>query len=257
MKKNIIHLAYSGLGGTSSVIFQIIQNKEKNIYNFWNDKIVFSGDYIKNSFKKFCILKNVEFKFNKTIKYLSIFFWPRVFFYLVKFKPDIVFVHNFEIIPAYFYSIIFKKKIIYVDHVPLNLKLGIKLNLASMISFKLSDITIVLNSDNKKYFDKIEKKKCYLIANGIKIIKKNFNKKKKKHIKLGMAARMNHTKNHEMLIKLMASKTLDKHNLKLYLAGSGENLKKLKRLTQVLNIEHKVNFLGILDGKKLWLELIL
>ena len=67
--KKIVQLLYPGIGGVSSVVFNIVEKNQ--IKNNWNDFLIFSGPHISKRNKD--ILKDikVDYFYNKSIKFLS------------------------------------------------------------------------------------------------------------------------------------------------------------------------------------------
>ena len=109
----ISHIVYSGLGGAFSIIDSFINNQDSKNSQF----IIYVGPTIatknikqnkKNSKKNFVYVR--------TIKFLSSLYFIKIFNKLLKFKPDIIVLHNFQIMPCILIKIICNTKIIFVDH---------------------------------------------------------------------------------------------------------------------------------------------
>jgi len=250
--KKVAQLLYPGIGGLGSVVFNLVE--QNKIKKKWKDFLVFTGPNFSKRNKD--LLKNykTEYYFNKTKKFLTFLTWPKIFIALLKFKPDILIIHNFDIIPSIIYKIIFKKKIIYVDHTPHFGKIGIKLLIVYFFVKYFSDKIVVLNKDKFKFFlkKKILKKKLYIIPNGIKNIKvKKIKKFSEKKLVIGMASRMNYKKCHELIIDTFNSKKIRDKNFFCYFAGDGENIQYLKNKVKKLSLENKIFFLGNLKEKDL------
>ena len=108
-----LHILYSGLGGSSSVVFSLL-NENKNHF-FMKQDVLFTGNNLgKDYIRKVKESKNKHF-FIKTKKHLSWLTWYEVFLKLCKEKPDLIFLHNFQFLPCFFYKIFFKTKVIYID----------------------------------------------------------------------------------------------------------------------------------------------
>lgn len=250
--KKIVQLLYPGIGGVSSVVFNIVEKNQ--IKNNWNDFLIFSGPHISKRNKD--ILKDikVDYFYNKSIKFLSFITWHKIFFKILKQKPDAILVHNFDIFPAILYKILFRKKIIYIDHFPHYGKIGNKLKLTYFFVKLFFDKLVVLNKEKLKFFKKkgFPKKKIELIPNGIKEIKNLKNKIfSKNKLIIGMSSRINNRKNHELIIDTFNSKKLRNKNIFCYLAGDGEMAKDLKNKVKNLSLNKKIFFLGNLKNNDL------
>ena len=67
--KKIVHLVYPGIGGASSVVFNIVESNK--IEKKWKDFLIFSGPNISERNKDFLKRIKSEYFFNKSIKFLS------------------------------------------------------------------------------------------------------------------------------------------------------------------------------------------
>ena len=142
----INHILYAGLGGAFDVcnILGKIDEERKACTSF----ILIGPKKIKNKISK----KNQKTYFVKTYKF-SLFYFIPILKKLILEKPDLIFVHNFQVLPVFLYKIISYKnpKIIYVDHTPNNLK-SFKDFFICKISKLIIDFFIVLNKDSYNYF---------------------------------------------------------------------------------------------------------
>lgn len=242
----VLHIVYSGLGGGINVVKNLIH--ENNKKNAWIDHIILVGP---KNFNVELDLKKNKIYHHKNIKHLPFLSWLKIFLKIIYFKPDIIFIHNHLLLPAILYKYFFKKKIIFVAHDSLSLFNNIKQKIINKIVSIFFDVIIVLNKDVYSHFKKINKsQKIFIIKNGIqksKLIKKKITKS----FNIGMAARMNKYKLHELMISALNTNILENKDIKCFFAGDGENYKKLNLITSKLNLNKKVNFLGNLKENKL------
>ena len=250
--KKIVHLLYPGIGGTSSVVFNILEiNKTEKK---WKDFLIFSGPNFSKRNKDILKKTKCKYFFNKSIKYLSFLTWHKIFFKILTEKPDAIFVHSFDIFPALIYKMILRKKVFYVDHFPHYGKIGIKLRFVYFIIKFSFDNIVVLNKEKFNFFlnTNIVKKKITLIPNGIKNIEKS-NKKKfsKNRLIIGMASRINNNKYHELIIDVFNSIEIRNKNIYCYFAGEGEKIEFLKKKVKNLFLNKKIIFLGNLNETNL------
>ena len=248
----ITHIVYSGLGGAFSVTDSIINNRDsKN-----NQSVIYVGPSISselNKKNKKKIKKN--FYFIRTIKFFSLFYFISIFNKLRKFKPNIIVLHNFQILPCILIKIIYNTKIIFVDHQSLNTK-NYRDNIIISVSKLFVDHFVVLNQDNFRLLNQkfmVNKKKITLIPNGIDLqfYKKKKKREKNKFLKIGMAGRINSMRYHELIINSLSSKTLKYLNINCSFPGEGELKEVLKNTVIEKNLNKKIFFNNNLNKLKL------
>ena len=248
-----LHILYSGLGGSSSVVFSLL-NENKNNF-FMKQDVLFTGNNLgKDYIKKVKESKNKHF-FIKTKKHLSWLTWYAVFLKLCKEKPDLIFLHNYQFLPCFFYKIFFKTKVIYIDHQASNTRI-VASSIALLFSILCFEETISVNMNTAKLYNKklnILKPKVKFIPNSVNT---NFFKLDKKtkpnnHFRIGMASRIDSSKKQELIIKALMSNNLKYLNITLTLAGEGSSLVKLKNFVKSKNLQNKVKFEGFLNEHKL------
>ena len=250
----ISHLVYSGFGGAGNIVLSLIlESKKEKIFN--ND-IIFTGPFLDKDYKNQSKnLKKTNFFFIKTIRFFSFLSWFQTFKKLMLIKPRIILLHNYQIIPCFFFQIFQKSKIIVVDHSALNYKSFRDKVMVFFIKYLKCNV-VVLNQENFEFYKKnnIHPKKIHIINNGIDT---SFYKKKKKFnlkrpsFNLGMAARIDYFKRHDLIIDSISSKKLKSNNIKLFFAGDGKNVNFLKEKSRRLGFSKKIIFNKKLNQKKL------
>ena len=147
--KKITHILYSGLGGTSDVC---------SILGKLDKKIKTKSSFIQigpKRFSKSISQKNQKTYYIKTLRFFTIFYFLSVLNVLLKERPKLVVLHNYQIIPVFLYKFLCK-------------------------FFKFTiDFFITLNKDSLNFFYnkiKISKNKIKIIPNAVneKFIKKKF-----------------------------------------------------------------------------------
>ena len=237
------------MGGTSDVC-----NVLGKLDSILNTKSLFIQTGPKR-FNKNIGLKNQRTYFIKTFRFFSIFYFLPVLKILIKEKPDLVILHNYQIIPVFFYKTFFFKhlNLIYVDHTPNNLKSFKDVFVCKYFKF-IIDFFIVLNKESLNFFlnkFKISSNKIKIISNAVNEIfmkKSNFKNSKKKFIIFGMASRINTLKRHDLIIEAFQSKLLKDEKIKCHFAGSGENILPLKKM---IKNERMFKFCGALNTNEL------
>ena len=245
----ITHILYSGLGGTSDVC-QILCKLDKEI-NSRSSLIQVGPKKFSNSINS---LKN-KTHFVKTYRFLTFFYFFPVLKKLIKEKPNLIFLHNFQIIPVLIYKIFSNKKsrVFYIDHTPLDLK-NFKDFIVCNFFKSIIDFFVVLNKDSYFYFlnkIKVNSKKIKIIPNAVnkEFIQKERKKKiKKNSLIIGMASRINKLKRHDLIIEAIQHSDLRDYKIKCFFAGDGENLDYLKSL---IKDKSKFKFFGKIKSNKL------
>jgi glycosyltransferase involved in cell wall biosynthesis len=251
----ITQILFSDLGGVGNVVFSLIQENFKK--KFFDTSTIFTGSTFSKIYKKKINKFNCKYSFVKTYKNLQFISWIKVYKELVKFKSDIILVHNNLIIPCIIYSIFFKKKLIFIDHSALNFK-NSKVKIICKLAKFFAHHVVVLNDSNYKYFTdnlKISKKNISLIPNGIDVNfykTKNFKLNKfSKYFKIGMAGRIDYFKRQDLILDILNLERFKEIKFKVYFAGKGPLIKELNKKILKNNLDKKVIFNGYLDDKKL------
>ena len=250
-KMKITHVVYSYLGGPLSLVNSFLNDKNSNN----QESAIYVGPDLNMSVKKNKKISPEKIHFVKTIRFLSIFYFYKVFLKLIKLKPKIIVLHNYQIIPCIIYKIFFLTKIIYVDHYGLSTK-PYKDRFILEISKLFVNHYIVLNSDNYNYLNtrlRINKKKISIINNGINLnfYKTNKSKSNKKILKVGMAARLNSSRHHLLIIEAINSSILEGVNIQCSFAGDGELKNELKRVNKKKKLNKKFIFNNMLNQNQL------
>ena len=168
----IMQIVYPGLGGNSFVAFSLVEGQKKNMK-------------IKNYFL-FCgverLIKNYIFKcFNLKIKFFYLYKKKfqinlnKIVKILKKTKPNIIIIHDFNLLPFFIYSFFEKVNLIYVHHTPDKTKKILDWIVYFFNSFLADKIVLVSKRNKKDFIYKLNKiffsKKIKTIENGININK--------------------------------------------------------------------------------------
>lgn len=246
----ILHLVYSGMGGTSSVVFSLIEaDKRRKL----NHSILFIGPKLNKDFLIKSQKLKIKYNWIKTIKFFYFSSFIFVFNRIKSNTPDVIFIHNFYIIPCVFYKLFYRKvKIFYINHRALNLLNWKDMMMKTFHTFL--DKLIFLNKSSydfaKKNFN-IPTKKIRLITNGINT---DFFRPiffKKKTFKIGMACRVNKLKHYDLIANSINTNILKKFNIKFSLAGTGDDLSNFKTRVKNLGIEKNIETTGYLNEASL------
>lgn len=247
---NILQVLYSGLGGHGNVAYSFIEGSNNND----NQQLIFYGiESLKPEYKikaSECgavyrsILKKRGIDISALLKYISC---------LYAFKPEVIILHSTNLlVPTFFYKLISGSKLLFVEHQSNQAKSKHQW-LMSSLSFLLADKVVYLTEEYKrevkariKYF---KEEKTVVIPNGINTnvfrAKEDtlFNPAK---VKLLMVSRLNKLRDHYTIIRAaeVLIKKYELRNLVLTIAGDGETLEELKKITKDLRLEQNVKFTG-------------
>ena len=165
----VLHILYSGLGGPYNVVETLVSQYDPKLIN---QKLYVGPELNSDLSKKKNNLKpNIYYV--KTKRFFSQFFFLHVLNKIIKITPNIIVLHNFQILACIIAKLFLKTKIIYVDHNALIAK-NYKDYLVLHISKLFVSHYVCLNEDNKKYLINtisVKKNKISIIRNGIKILK--------------------------------------------------------------------------------------
>lgn len=241
----VLHILYSGLGGPYNVVETLSSKSTNKIKNYklyvgpkLNKNIKLNEDR-KNSF------------YVKTIKFFSQFFFVGVLKKILGIAPNLIILHNFQILACCIAKIFLRTKIIYVDHNSINSK-TYKDYIVLLFSKFIVNHYICLNLDNKKYLINkigINKKNISFIKNGIPI-NNLISKKNNKKFKIGMAGRINDKKLHSLIINTIIDLNNQDHNIFCHFVGDGESKFKLQKELKKNKVK-QIFFDGYLSSTKL------
>ena len=256
-KKKILQVLFPGLGGVSSVAFSLVEAERKNkkkykhIFCFYGNEKLFKG------FKKKCNNLNILNKsFITNINFLSkILVKIKLLKYIFYNKPNVIILHNSNVLFYYVLKLFFKCRLIYVHHTP-DISMSIINWIAYIVSNIFSDVTILVARKKKSDFiyklnNFLFKKKVFIIENGINYFRfNNFKKIKKRYsFYCGMAGRFVEAKKQLLLINIIKN-NLEKikfHRIQMIFAGSGDTEKSLKKYVKTHNLEKYIKFYGNLS----------
>jgi glycosyltransferase involved in cell wall biosynthesis len=242
-----LHLVYSGLGGPASVVFSLIEADKKKILN---QNILFIGPYLNKYFCNKCRKFLIQYNWIKTIKYSYFFSFFKTFLQIRKYKPNVILIHNYYILPCILYKVFYRRvKIIYVNHKSLNL-LDAKDRM--MKYFKIFIDKFVFLNKKTIFFAKknfyIPVKKICLITNGVNIdFFSPVHAQKGKVFKIGMACRVNKIKCYDLIANALNHSLLKHLNIEFSLAGEGEDLIHFKERVKNMGLQDKIKFVGNLN----------
>ena len=108
----INHILYSDLGGVMDVC-KVLGNLDKATIS--KSSFILVGP--KRGIKKVSAT-NQKTHFVKTYRFLSFFYFISILKVIVNEKPDLIFLHNYQIIPVLLFKFLFNGslKIVYIDH---------------------------------------------------------------------------------------------------------------------------------------------
>ena len=161
-KKNkiILHIIHSEIGGAGDIAINLneFENKDFEVQYLLTGPKVFYGfinklTKIKKKFFFQKIKKGSHFtKMLEVIKKIKVI------------NPELIILHNYQVLPSIFFKLFKKKKIIYIDHMSLKLK-KFKDYISIFLSFIFFDRIVFINTENYNKFKYINNSKKKLIFN--------------------------------------------------------------------------------------------
>ena len=249
-KKNklILHIMHSEIGGAGDIALNLNYTET----NLLNTEYLLTGPKLFFGFQKklHYLKKKIYFqKINKGLHFIKIL---SVIKKINEINPDVIFLHNYQVLPSLYFKLFKKKKIIYVDHMSLKLK-KLKDYISLLISIFFFDKFVFVNKENYDNFKFIKSSKKVIIQNSVSdfFLNERKNLKKNSFLKIGIFGRINKLKNHNIIIDLLNENPKLKKNIKFYIAGSGESKINLLRNIRKYKLFNIIKYLGELDETKL------
>lgn len=251
----IFQISYPGFGGLGSVVFSLI-SADITSSNSWG--IAFIGDQpLDTSYKNRCKDFKLTFITIKSKPGKPYVAWLKLAKWLFKEKPNVIFCHSINsIIPCRLYSWLCNAKLVAVEHTSNQVKTSNEW-IASKVSSLIADKIIILTKEYKSELKKesrffYREHKLHIVPNGIdtELFKKKIRQKNKKstHVNIGMAARFSFSKRQDLLVKVLEEIISMRTNIsiKLYFAGDGDELNRVKALVVKSSASKLIHFAGML-----------
>lgn len=256
----ILHVLYSGLGGHGNVFFSLIDaDKEKQ---FEYEALFYGIEDVRDEYITKCKQKGIKWYFAKKKHSFDLLFFKKIWEYILKSSPDIVFLHGSGyIILAKIFQVLYRRKtqIIVRETQANHLKTPFQkicLFFSLLFANKVVFLTKQFMDEVRESFSLIfNKSKMVIIPNGIdQQIFKPGDKKSSNFVYIGMQSRLIKIKDHLTLIKAFAALKSDfsnNNNIKLLIAGEGDFKSVIIEEVEKLNIKDDVVFTGMLEEKEL------
>jgi len=253
----VLHVLHSGLGGHGNVFFSFIDADTNKEFEY---EALFNGvDKLKIEYIQRCEKSKIQYGYVKKIPGIDFGYYKRMKKAIKNSNASIIFLHSSSYILPVILARIFgrvKSKVIVRETQANNLKTKKEwfwLTLALLFADKCIFLSENYRTEIKKYLPVFfNEKKIFIIPNGINLNKFiPLVKIKNTDITIGMQSRIIKIKDHNTLLRSFALLTKDANlqhvNILLKIAGDGENLQQLIKLSVELNIERKVIFVGVLN----------
>lgn len=255
-KKKVLHIAYSGLGGQSTVALSI---PDADSTCFYNHHFVFFGieNTHSNNEKRAKGISAIE-RINSIKKKTGFDFrslW-QLFQILKQSKPSVIICHMPSLfLPVFMYWLFRKTKIIFVEHHSIQLRSKLSL-LVSNFNILFANNIVCLTENYRSQFlskmmfiPKFISKKVVIQSNAIneKLFIEDFPKTMSETKCITMVGRFNAGKDHSTLLKATRDLVSSGYSLKLSLPGDGDTLEDCKILSSELKLSEMVNFPGMIS----------
>ncbi len=235
MKGKVVHILYSGLGGTTDYVFNLIK---ADVHKKYEHIILFYG------------VEKVPKRQNELATELALYVyqvWKKdgydqsafheVFQLLEKEKPQSIVLNvNSLILTCSKYK---KAQLLFVEHQANHLKLKREWLWSILAQQKANKVISLTSTYQKELKSKLKflyrKRKNILIPSGINLNSYQIDKKKvNSKLCIGMVSRINSFRDHKTLLE--AFNSLNRDDVELHIAGDGPLLKSLKLLRGNKNV---------------------
>ncbi len=251
-KPKVIHVLYSGLGGHGNVVFSLMETQFRE--DFEHILVFYGVEKVRQEYldkakeigiKTYSILKKPK-RYLKSFKNFKQI--------LVIEAPKSIIVHNSELL---FPALSYKKKnkactTFYVEHQTNHAK-PFLLRVLTRKALKHATNVVCLSENYKTELVQVHgfENKIVVIPNGINTEKYVPTNAPSEEKFIGMAARITSIKDHFNLIKAFKQIVKTNPSWQLKIAGTGDQLEKIKALVRSEKLGNHVHFLGLLGEEEL------
>ncbi|MEO5889797.1 MAG: glycosyltransferase family 4 protein [Ferruginibacter sp.] len=255
----ILHLLYSGLGGTGNVFFSMIKADENSLFEY---EAIFAGvEDIRQEYIMKSNLFGFSWKYIRKKRGWDTRFSRSMVSSITTSPSSIILLHGSRFILLAKIAAIFsknKKKILAIETQSNHLKTK-KEWVWLILTLLLADHIVFLTEQFKhevgrKFPLLYRTQNCSVINNGIDLaLFTPAIRPRTEVILLGMQSRIVTIKDHATLLKAFAllQTAHPELTLELMIAGEGDNLPAMKELAEELKISAQVQFTGLLDEPQL------
>lgn len=251
----ILHIAFSGLGGHGNVFFSMADADTARQHQY--EVIFFGIDEVRQGYIQKATQRNIPWFYVKKQPGFDFASYRQIRNIIRERQPDVIFLHSSSYIFPVKRATVFnskKIKIIVRETQPNHLKT--KLNWLGLCVSLLGATKVVFLST--EYRDVIKKrlavffsgKRTAVIPNGVDLdVYKPATPEVHQTFNIGMQSRLSETKDHQTLVAAFAMLLQNNTNggLKLFIAGDGVCRPQLEKQVQDLQIDHTVEFCGMLE----------
>jgi glycosyltransferase involved in cell wall biosynthesis len=259
----IAQLLYSGLGGHGSVAFSLLDaDKEQK----WNPLMGFLGiEPMSEAYVKICEEKKISYQYFPAISGKPWMMWPSIYQWLDENCPEAIILHSpTAFLPCFLYSRRLKVPLVIVEHQANVLKRSVDWGVSRLVQL-FADSVVLLTPDYEKEMRQrlgsfFQFRKNHVIPNGIdtQLFCPSVNStdsilKKKRVVRMGMAARFTPTKRQDVLVAMMECLNKKRPDVEwhLSLAGNGENFEKIDSMIRTKGLQNSIGLPGMLDQQAL------
>lgn len=250
-KKKLLQIGYSGISGATYVGLCTV---EGDLRKKWDHHFLFIGiEEIAFANKAKCKELNLPYSFILKSNGLDLKAWWAAIKIFRRIRPDAVIIHGTSelIIPLFFFNLVNKASIFVIEHTPINLKTKTEWFLSNLSLILCNQICLANKVYQFHYRKKIlffNQKKISFIHNGINIFqfKPSLNKSSTSAtIKLGMASRLDHEKDHTTILRALGMLKENGYNhLEYIIMGDGPDKDNIRKTIDLLGLNQEVKLLG-------------
>ena len=250
MKKKLLHILYSGLGGHASVVFSYLGKEFLSEYD--HELLFFGVENLKPEFVEICNQRGIRYQFVLKQGFL---FPVKLVISIVSSRADIVLCHSLPVVPVlHFLKSFGRQKYCLVEHASIELKRKQDfrwVQLAKKSASKLVYLSDIAKNEAIAHFG-IKEEKTAVIQNGIntELYKAQESGKKNSELLIVSHGRLVKVKNLSLLLDAISVLSKKGYQLGLKIAGEGNEQTSLESQAKRLGIEEKLDFMGLMsDGE--------
>jgi len=252
LKRKIIHLLYSGLGGHGSDFFSIVKGDAQRVYD---TEAFFCGiEPVLETYREKCQQAGIPYQSFLKRRGADFGVWKDLYRAFRKARPSVIVLYTLSlIIPAALYRLFNPKvKLIVRDTQAHHLKTAMEWRWLRIAVGRADKVVVLSEASalelNKRYSSEKIRRKTVVIPNGIDT--DFYSPGFRKHydpVVIGMQSRLQPIKDHPTLFQAFAAlkQASISPGFELHIAGDGPTMSQLVTLSEKLRIG--VNFAGMLD----------
>ena len=219
--------------------------------SFEHEILFFGVEDLNPEFAAICRSRGLNYHF---VKKEGAFFAFKLLGFLLRSDYQLIIDHSLPLIPILHYGRFLKNQpYVVVDHAMSESKRDVDERWLKLANVSAKQIIVLSDSSRKEIIDRtgIAPEKCVVIPNGLDLALYQKLAQNENEIRIITHGRLIPLKHIDMVIRAVFELKDEFPNLKVDIAGEGEEREKLLRLTSELGLNAQVEFYGLLSSKEI------